>query len=56
MKGWILTLAAAALVASLLVAAASMDRSDRLVPASRDIFPKVLDGGAGTRDEERGTR
>jgi hypothetical protein len=42
MARWILIIAAGALLASLFVAAASMNLSDSSVPSSRDIFPKVL--------------
>jgi hypothetical protein len=39
-RTWII--AAVTIFASLLVAVASMNLSDSTVPASRDIFPKVL--------------
>jgi hypothetical protein len=39
-RTWII--AAVTILASLLVAAASMNLSESSVPSSRDIFPKVL--------------
>jgi hypothetical protein len=42
MTRWILMIAAAAIAASLFVAAAARNPSDDPVPSSRSIFPKVL--------------